>query len=168
MADDLEKDLLDPPEGEDEKVKRIKDLSSKAKKAYEERDAEKVERQKLADELAKVKKENEFTVAFAEQSAKYPAAKEFTEEIKQKVLSGYSVDDATISILAKKGKLESVASTEKEEARASLGGSATTTITQPVMKTPDQMTQAERREALLKAEQDGSLTFEGGRLGVRQ
>ena len=158
MTDEiLDLELLDGEIEKENKVeKRIKDLSEKVKLTAEERDAEKL---KLEEETAKagnLQKEVEFLNSFGDQLSKYPDASPFKDKIKEKVLKGYSVEDATVSILASEGKLTS----KEVKVENVAGGSAT--VNQPVSggeKPISEMTQAERRAELMEMEKRGEISM---------
>lgn len=128
---------------------RFKDLTQKAKEL-----GETAEREKMGRETAE--KERDFYSGFSESVAKTPQAAEFKDEIKAKVLLGYSVEDATVSILHSKGKLAPLA----PERETIAGGSATNTITQSsTNKTIGEMTRDEKRAAVLEAQSKGDISL---------
>lgn len=138
----------EPESGGDKKDNRFTDLSNKVKTASEERDTAKAE-------TDAAKKEVEFYKGFSKVSSKYEGAADYQDKILEKVNSGYDLEDATISVLAKAGKLQN-APVQKE---SPTGGSATTNMNQGGDKTIAEMTRAEKREALLQGEaESGSLT----------
>lgn len=98
------------------------------------------------EKLAALEKENAFNSGFADILGTQPAAKEHRDEIKAKVLAGYTPEDATFAVLGKAGKLGQPAPAPASPA----GGSAPNTISQTGQKTVSEMTQAERRAALEK------------------
>src|SRR3990167_8309939 len=158
MADDtldLEK-LENEIEKERKEEKRIKDLSEKVRVTAEERDAG---GRKLEEEVARannLQKEVEFLNSFRDQLSKYPDASSYKDKIKEKVLKGYSVEDATVSTLASEGKLS------PKEVRMDnvAGGSAA--VNQPVgggEKSISEMTRDEKRNALLEAEKRGEISM---------
>lgn len=155
MADD-ELDLeLDSEEDKSNKVeKRIKSLSEKVKLTSEERD----EKNRLLTErdgqLANASKERDFYKDFNQISTKYPGANEYQDKILEKVNAGYDVEDATISILAKEGKYQPKVEDEKVA-----GGSAATALQGKDSKTPQEMTQDERRAALMDLESKGEFSL---------
>src|SRR3990167_248738 len=105
MADDLDLDQLEADREEKERAeKRFKDLSEKVRLTSEERD----EKDKLVKErdekIVGLEKERDFFSSFGDSVAKYPQASAYKDAIKEKVLHGYTVEDATISVLAKEGK----------------------------------------------------------------
>lgn len=140
------------PAPEEKNNNRYKDLADKVKTTAEERDAA-----NTAKEAAE--KELNFYKGFSKVSSKpeYQAASEYQDKIKEKVLSGYDMEDATISVLGKAGKLGNFTAPSQRESPT--GGSATTTMNQGGDKTIAEMTRAEKREALLQGEaESGSLS----------
>lgn len=129
---------------------RYKELSNKVKTTSEERDIALKEKDALI-------KERDFLSSFSEVAGTYPSAQEHRDEIKEKVLKGYSVEDATVSTLAKAGKLNQVERKEKIEAA---GGSASTTISSGATKKPNEMSIPELRSALLKSEKEGDFNWQ--------
>lgn len=129
-----------------ESEKRIKQLSEKVRLTSEERD----EKAKLVEEkdkkIVELERENAFNSGFVDVLGTHSAAKDHKDDIKAKVLTGMSVEDATFAVLGKAGKL----GTKAPEAVSPAGGSATNTITAGNEKTPAEMTQAERRAELDK------------------
>ncbi len=102
--------------------------------------------------LAQMEKENIFLNSFSNVTAKFPTASEYKDKIKEKVMSGYSVDDATVAVLHAENKLSSTPVMGNVA-----GGSATNQITQSAQKTPQEMSSAERWSALKEAEKKGDL-----------
>jgi len=127
---------------------RFKDLSEKVEMTAKERDEA-----RLAAEAAQ--KEVEFYKGFSK--LKYPDAAEFQDKIKEKVMAGYDMEDAAISVLAKAGKLQSSSPVQRE---SPAGGSATTALKSFDDKPPGEMTTAEKRERLMQIEREnpGSLS----------
>lgn len=125
---------------------RIKQLSDKVELTAKERD----EKDKLLSEsntkVANLEKENAFNSGFADMLGTHSAAKDHKDDIKAKVLAGYSVEDATLAVLAKAGKLGVATTTAPQVA----GGSAATAMPQGGQKSVQEMTQAERRTQLEK------------------
>jgi len=127
---------------------RFKDLSDKVELTAKERD-------EAAAKAAAAEKEVEFYKSFSK--LKYPDALEYQEKIKEKVMAGYDMEDAAISVLAKAGKLNQMPPPVRRDSPA--GGSATTAMRSGGEKSAGEMTQAERRQALLDSdmEEPGSL-----------
>lgn len=83
---------------------------------------EKTEQEKR-DALAKVA-DLEFSAAFDKLASLYPHATEYRDQIKTKVATGYSVDDAVISVLTKEKKFVTADEIRLNENRGrDLGGS---------------------------------------------
>lgn len=134
----------------------------KSKSAVEERMSNlatgKAEAEKRAQEAeAKVQssqKEVEFYSSFSDSLGQYPQASAYKDTIREKVMAGYTVEDATISVLAKEGKL-----TQSDPVRQSpAGGSASNQIQQGGAKSIGDMTRDEKRQAILDAEKKGDIS----------
>lgn len=158
MSDELDLDLdavTDPQPQEKNRVEnRIKDLSDKYAKEAEER--KKAEAEKTA-----ALREVEFYKGFTPLTSKYQAAGEFQDKIREKVLSGYEVEDATVAVLSREGRLQTgnVPPAEPPKPKESpVGGSAPNTIRNQD-KTYSEMSQSEKRDELIKIEQEsGALS----------
>lgn len=88
-----------------------------------------------------------FAEGFADVLSSQPAAKDHKDEIKAKVMAGYSVEDATYAVLGKAGKL---GGNIESAAPQVAGGPSAVNTPQTGAKSPSEMTQAERREELAK------------------
>jgi hypothetical protein len=133
--------------------KRIKDLSEKVKLTAGERDE--LAKGKTDAETAQknAEKERDFYSSFADSAGSYPEASNYKDAIKEKVMSGYSVEDATVSVLAKEGKLNNYTPpSPKHDSPA--GGSATNAVQTKMEKPLNEMTKAEKREALIQMENE--------------
>ena len=157
MAEELETSLEDTSQNENinRAEERIKDLSLKTKTAYQERDEAAAKAQAEADARANAEKDRDFFKEFSTLTSKHPNAAEYQDAILEKVKSGYTPEDATVSVLNAEGKLSPI--TAPAPSYSAAGGSASTIIPQGE-RGADQMTQAERREALLKANESGELS----------
>lgn len=129
---------------------RIKDLSGKVKTASEERDAEKTARETAEAGKAEAERERDFYSGFSDVVSVNPAAKDHKDEILAKVKGGYTVQDATFAVLGAAGKLGQ----QTVERATAAGGSADIQVNREGTKTIGEMTQAERREALMANEGD--------------
>lgn len=137
--------------------KRIKDLSEKVKLTAEERDEQKRLLQERDTKISGLEKERDFLNSFGDAMAKYPDAISHKEGIKDKVLKGYSMEDAITSTLISEGKYNPVKKEIPLENPA--GGSATT---QPIIggeKSISELTRDEKRAKLIEAEQKGDLSI---------
>ncbi len=76
---------------------------------------------------------------------------EYKDAIKEKVMKGYSVEDATVATLAAEGKFSAPVAPRETIA----GGSATNSIQSDGPKSMNEMTRDEKRAELLRAEAEG-------------
>lgn len=150
--DTLELDLSEEVPNRTEE--RIKNLSSKVR----EKATEAAEAQKKAEEAETARlaaeKERDFYASFSTSTAKFPAASEHMDAIKEKVLSGYSVEDATVAVLNAEGKLVPQEATPAP-VESPLGGSAAT----PSLDVPSsqELSLEEKRAKLMEADQRGEI-----------
>lgn len=117
---------------------RIKTLSDKVELTSKERD----EMKSLNETTTR---ERDFYKGYAEIVSTQPNAKDHQDEIKEKVLKGYSVQDATYAVLGAVGKLGQSVQTPQVA-----GGSASTAMPQGGQKEVKDMTLAEKRAQLSK------------------
>lgn len=148
-------EIIEPVDQPSEAEKRIKKLSGDVRTVSEERDVAKAAAEAAAAEKAEMAKERDFYASFSDVVSTHAAAKDHKEEILAKVKSGYTVEDATVSVLNKLGKLGNA----PVERQSPAGGSASAPVTGGGVKTSGQMTQAERRAAILEAEQKGDISM---------
>lgn len=141
---ELDNLINEPSESE----KRIKQLSSTVKTTSEERDAEKQRADAAEAKVAEAERAAQFSDSFSDVVSTNPAAKDFKDDIRNKVMSGYTVQDATYAVLGAAGKLgQSVA-----ETASPAGGSASINLPSAgATKTAAEMTQEERRAVLSEA-----------------
>lgn len=155
--DELELDL----EGSEDINKtelRIKNLSSKVRDTASERDAAKAQAEADAARAAAAEKERDFFKGFSAISEKFPGASEFQDQILEKVNAGYSQEDAAVSVLNANGRLQPQVQQEAPRPITSAGGgSAATVLADTGSKAVSEMSQAERREALLDPERQSEL-----------
>lgn len=103
---DLELDNLETQGENNLKVKnRIQKLAENVRVQAQEKDQALATAKTEADARALVEKERDFYKDFSTQSTTYPAANEHQTEIWDKVKAGYSIKDATVSVLNEHGKL---------------------------------------------------------------
>lgn len=146
MADELNLD----EDKDSESITRIKELSHKVKITSQERDDLASLKAKADTERDSAIKERDFYSSFSDVSAQYPNAKDHKDDIKAKVLAGYSVEDAAVSVLAKAGKLTGGSQAQASKTD-SAGGSAATNVQNGAKKSVADMSQAERRAALMES-----------------
>ncbi len=157
MADELDLDTLDVDLDKENKVeKRIKDLSEKVKLTAQERDELNRLGKEKDDKIVGLEKERDFLNSFGDSLTKFPEAAQFRDKIKEKVLKGYSMDDATVSILIAEGKYNPPKKEVIVENPA--GGSAVTHPVNGGEKPLSELTRDEKRAKLLEAEQRGDLS----------
>lgn len=136
MADET---IIEPVPEPSDAQKRIIQLSDKVRTTSEELSTEKKAREAAEKKAA-------FSEGYAEVLTSNPAAKEFKADIEAKVMSGYTVEDATYAVLGKAGKL---GQPQAAEVQSPAGGSAPNVIPTG-QKGIGEMTQAERRAQLEK------------------
>lgn len=147
--------ITEAAEQPSEAEKRIKDLSGKVKSASEERDAANTAREAADAKAAEAEKRAQFAEQFSDVVVQNPAAKDFKADIQAKVLGGYTLQDATYAVLGAAGKLGQPA----VERKSPSGGSADNSAIQNTgTKTVAEMTQAERRAALVELEKQGIIS----------
>lgn len=148
MADELDLGL----EGTDENInnnrvdKRIRDLSEKVKLTSQERDDLVKAKAEADTKVTMAEKERDFFKDVSTLASKYPSASEYQDKIKEKVMIGYTVEDATVSVLNAEGKLTPAQAPKESPA----GGSATNAMKSDGDKTIAEMTKAEKRAILEK------------------
>ncbi len=146
MADETNINPASPPEPS-RAEERIQQLSDKVQLTAKERDEMKSlvgERDKT---IAELQRENSFNSGFSDMLGTYSAAKDHKDEIKTKVLAGYTVEDATLAVLGKAGKLGAQA---PQPTPPQVAGGSATTNPQSSKKEVKDMSLAEKREALSK------------------
>lgn len=152
----LDLDVLDNTIDQNNKVeKRIKDLSEKVRLTSEERDEQKRLLGDRDTKISTLEKERDFLNSFGDQLGKYPDAAQFKDKIKERVLKGYSVEDATAAVLVSEGKYSSPKIHQPIENVA--GGSAPTLHQNGGEKPINQLSRDEKRARLLEAESRGDL-----------
>lgn len=156
MDDNLDLDLDNDQITRD--TKRIQSLSSKVAEASKERDDATAKAAAEADRASSLEKERDFYASFSQNVTKYPAASEYQDKIKEKVLAGYSQEDAIVSVLNAEGKFSPTAPAPAAPAPAA-GGSAPIALPTEGSKSPAEMSRDERRNALMEAEKRGDISL---------
>lgn len=152
MAEE-ENDVIQQNDEEINKTQeRITNLSSKVKEASTQRD----DALKVADEA---KREAGFYRDFADMIPKYQAASEYKDSIREKVMAGYSVEDATVAVLNAQGKLTPAAPLPPTPPAPAAGGSATYSPPQMADKPIHEMTRDEKRAQLVELEKRGDISL---------
>ncbi len=159
MTDELNLEDLDTIEKEitnkNAVEERVRNSITAKKEAEAKAEAADKARVEAEAKLATMEKETKFLNSFTDVTAKFPTASEFKDKIKEKVMSGYSVDDAAISILVAEGRYTPPVQPVQKENVA--GGSAPNQIVQTPNKSVQEMTSAERWAALGEAERRGDI-----------
>lgn len=135
---------------------RIKNLSSKVKTTAEERDAAKAAAEAAEAAKTAAEKELSFYKAFSDVNAKYQGASEFSDAIREKFMSGYSMEDAAVAVLNKEGKLAPQAAPAPAPAPAA-GGSASTALPSAPSKNIHEMDRSELKAAFQDAVRKGDI-----------
>lgn len=150
MAEELQiEGQQDEPKGDPRSnvQSRINEVLQKASAAEEARKKAEAERDSLA-------KEASFYKSFNPLLSKYSAAAELQDKIKEKVMAGYDIEDATVAILNREGKLNPTSSPVVEREIVA-GGSSANPPTTGKAKPVAEMTQAERWAKLYDIEKKG-------------
>lgn len=108
---------------------------------------------KSANDLAK---ERDFYKDFSVNVTKYPGASEYQDRILEKVRSGYSTEDAMVSVLAKEGKLNTASSQPVQQPYVQVEGGSAPNLSGGNKSLLD-MTPAEKLAALSDADKSGDL-----------
>jgi len=138
-VDENGNEIINTQPVENRSQERIKELSDKVELTAKERDEMKTLNESLT-------RKNTFLSGYSEVIAKFPAASEHRDAIEEKVLKGYTVEDATFAVLGPTGKLGNAPAPVPTNPA---GGSAPTNIPQSGADKPiAEMTQAERRAKL--------------------
>lgn len=136
---------------------RMKNLS-KAKIEAENKATEEAKARAEAESRVQIaEKERDFFASFSDSISKYPNANEHKDAIKEKVMSGYTVEDATVSVLAKEGKLGTVQAPPPPR-QSPAGGSASNQIQSGGNRQIADMSREEKRQAILDAVDRGDIS----------
>lgn len=155
MEDELNLDNIEVQVEEKLKVKnRFEQLSEKVILTSREKDEALAKAQTEADARQSVEKERDFYKDFSTHASNYPGATEYQNQIWDKVKSGYSTEDAMVSVLNKEGKL-TASSPEARPTIQAEGGSAPTSFEGE--KTLDNMSVADKLAALQEVDKSGAL-----------
>lgn len=145
MADELLNNAENPSEPEskprDDSQSRIKQVLQKASEEAEARKKAEAEREEF-------RKEADFYKSFNPLTTKYQGAADLQDKIKEKVMQGYDIEDATVAVLNREGKLNP--KSEPVEREVVVGGSSTNLPTTGKAKSVSEMSQSERWAELKK------------------
>jgi hypothetical protein len=154
MADEeINLDELDENINNNNRVEqRLRSLTEKVKLTERERDEKAKLLQEKETEVINANKERDFYSKFSDSTNKYPDAHAFKDKIREKVMAGYDVEDATVAVLAKEGKFGTSTTVVEKETVA--GGSAATAIKGEGEKSLSEMTREEKRASLMETPGD--------------
>lgn len=141
---------------EDRSEKRIKDLSEKVKLTATERDEKDRLLKEKDSEVESLRRERDFLSSFGDQVAKFPEAANFKDKIQERVLKGYTLEDATSAVLVSEGKYQ--VPRAQQPINEIAGGSAPTMHQSTGDRTLGQMTRDEKRAKLMEAEARGDMS----------
>lgn len=142
---ELEEIIEQPSESQ----QRITQLSGKVKTETEAKEKALAEKAEAEKKAADAERKAAFLDGFSDILAENPAAKEFKADMEAKVMSGMSLEDAKFAVLGKAGKLGQ----PQVETMSPAGGSASTAVIgSSGEKSIGEMTQEERRAALMERE----------------
>lgn len=160
MADEIEDLELIENDEVNKTEQRIKNLSEKVKLTAKERDELDALNKQKDEQLGVKDKEIEFYKSFSQVVTKpeFAAASEYQDSIREKVLGGYTVEDATLSVLNKEGKY-TPPPPKAPEAESPAGGSAINTLQSGTDKSVGEMNREEKRAALMEAERRGDIVL---------
>lgn len=155
MDEELDLDLeVDDKEQLTRAQTRNKSLSEKVKTTAQERDDAKALAEKESAEKAAALKDVDFFKNFNTLSSKYEGATEYQDKIREKVMAGYEIEDATVAVLNKEGKFVPPQAPVVKENPA--GGSANNTTSGGEKKLED-MSKDEKFAKLSEAGMEGEL-----------
>ncbi len=146
------------------KVKnRFEQLSEKVILTSKEKDEAQATAKTEAEARIKAEKERDFYKGFSTNVSKYPNASEYQDKIFEKVNLGYDIEDATVAVLAKEGKLNATSERVQQPQAQVEGGSAPTTF--EGSKSTNDMKTDEKLDALRELDKTGGLAnfLRGGR-----
>ena len=156
MENELDLDL-DNIEAQEKQKLLVKDRFAKLSSDYSQTKKEKEEAEaKVTTESQarlQAEKERDFFKSFSQISSKHPEAANYQDQILERVNKGMDTEEATVAVLYKEGKLNTL--TPQPEIGNIAGGSAPNTP--GVEKEYHDMSLEEKREVMLGLEKTGEL-----------
>lgn len=163
MADeDIDLDLLDDNITKKNQIEeRFNSLNGKVITTAKERDEANAKLQAETTARASAEKERDFYASFSDSISKYPNASGYRDAIKEKVMGGYSVEDATVAVLAREGQLQAPTNftPPTPPPQSPAGGSSPSFPTGTGAKPIGDMNREEKRQALHDAEKRGDISM---------
>lgn len=157
---DLNLDELDQVEASADKKLQVKNrfqqLANDKRALAQEKEAIEKAKAEAEAKAVQLEREREFYKSFNQLSSRYPEAANYQDQILERVNKGYDVEEATLGLLAKEGKLGGAAPQTKPISVSAEGGSATNNITEGEKPLND-MTEAEKFSQLQEMEKSGEL-----------
>lgn len=159
---DLNLDELDQIEANSEKTLQVKNrfqqLANDKRTLAQQKEQTEAKLKEEAEARSKAEKSLEFYRTFSQISAKQPEATNYQEQILEKVNTGLSVEDATLLVLAKEGKLGPPQGQVQSQTRTEdvAGGSAINHMPEGD-RTPSEMSINEKEAQLREMEKSGEL-----------
>lgn len=158
MAEELDLDLdFQEDQNINKTEERIRNLSSKVKEKAQETATEREARLAAEARAEAAEKTVAFLNDFSNMASKFPNAPEYREAIQEKVLAGYSVEDATVAVLNAEGKLMPQEQGPIAPIESPIGGSASMPPLTTGERSASDMSLDEKRAALMEADQRGEL-----------
>lgn len=156
--DELELDLSTEEQNINKTPERIQNLLGKVKEQSTAAETARAGEQAANERATVAEKKVEFLDSFTNVSTKYPGAIEYKDAIQEKVLAGYTVEDATVSVLNAEGKFTPTPQVEVQAPQgAAAGGSAPIGIPNTGSKELSEMTRDEKRAEVVKAIERGDI-----------
>jgi hypothetical protein len=138
---------------------RIIKLNSEAKEAKEAAAAAQAGQEAAEAAKAAAEKERDFYASFTESAVKFPGATEYKDKIKEKVMAGYSTEDATVAVLNSEGKLTQSTPAPAPQQPAAGGSAVNNLPAGGTTKSLSEMTRDEKRQALIESEKRGDISL---------
>lgn len=133
---------------------RYQQLANDKRQLAQEKDAEAKARAEAEAKALEAEKKVEFYKNFNQITSKYPEATNFQDQILERVSKGLDMEEATLGLLAKEGKLQAPPPPQGEPLRPE-GGSAINSLQGP--KETSDMNENEMLDSLRELEQSGEL-----------
>ncbi len=157
MEDDLNVDLDQIENNADKQLQaknRFQQLANDKRTLAQEKEVLEAKNKEIEAKSLQLEKQAEFYKTFNQVSSKYPEATNYQDKIKEKVEQGYDLEDATVSVLNKEGKLSGGPITPVRPQAE--GGSAVTNVSEGD-KSLNEMSMGDKLEALKELERSGEL-----------
>lgn len=160
MEEELNLDLSSPDEQQQSANRveqRLRNLNSeKAKLAADKEELSKAK--ELAEtEKATALKDVDFYKNFNTLSAKYEGASEYQDKIREKVMAGYDIEDATVAVLNREGKLATPNVQSPPPPKENPAGGSANNVVTGGEKSLSDMTKDEKFAKLQEAGMEGEL-----------